>query len=559
MTQLTGARRVAAACAMTVVVMISGGSTASAATWHVQAGAAAGGDGSAAAPLSSLAAVEARSAPGDTIVVAPVPRGVLDGGIVLKAGQTLVGGGPSVVGDVAPAALPVITNRAGDGVRLADDTTVSNLVIRRPRRGGIYGLDSVGVQVLGNDVSGHNTSCARGFKVQPFMIPTGIPYVGLGRPIAPQNGWAGIMVDGERAAGSIVISGNRVHDATCGDGIDIRATGTSDLTARVDDNHVAHLKQGWMFTSVLAIGMQARHTARLRVDQSGNRQEWIGSDLADCEGQFINTSQSGVVIETVTRNTFRRGIGGFSCNGFEAVISNGSGTIDLTLTDSTFEDNVGDMFEAANLGSGSTMTWSMERVVARKTRMRLPNSPLTSDPGVNPIPFNVGDCMLVGQNGGSNATTFRMRDSVLEGCNNGISVLSGFAFGNGVGAPRSLVLDIADSRIAGHAKYGIQIGNSTPLGVLDLRMSGTEVTGNRGFGVAVDQLVTGRTGSAWLDLRGNCLHGNRKADLEVTGFAVDAGGGWWGGGAPRVVTRRGGRADVGGALTARPACGPGSS
>ena len=65
---------------------------------------------------------------------------------------------------------------------------------------------------------------------------------------------------------------------------DIRAAGTSDLTARVDDNTVTRLKQGEIKDaetgSVLAIGMQARDGARLRVTQDGNTETDIGSDGA---------------------------------------------------------------------------------------------------------------------------------------------------------------------------------------------------------------------------------------------------------------------------------------
>lgn len=542
---------------------------APAATLHVQSGAPAGGDGSAAAPFASLSAVQDAAGPGDTIVVVPVAGSTpaLDGGIALKPGQRLMGGGPRVLADPAPAALPVITNRTtangGNGVVLASGATVSNLVIRGTRRGGVYGMDTVGVQVIGNDVSSHNRSCTRGFKVQPFMIPTAVPYVGLGRLIAPQNGWAGIMVDGERATGSITIEGNKVHNSDCGDGIDIRAAGTSDLTVRVDDNHVSRLREGWMFTSVIAIGMQARDKARLTVTQRGNSQTSIGSFGADCEGQFLNTSQSGVIVETIEHNTFRRGIGGFSCNGLEAVVSNGHGSIDLTLRDSLFEGNPGDMLEQANLGAGSTMRWNVERIVARRTYLRGANGPFSSAPGWNPIPFNVGDCLLVGQNGGSNTTVLRMRDSVLEDCNNGISALSGFAFGNGKGKPREMTLDIARTRIANVGKYGVQIANSTPSREFTVRMEQVEVTGARGFGVAIDRVASARAEVGRFDLGGgvlgsaggNCFAGNGREDLQVGGFAVDARGNWWGG-APRVRTRRGGTAATDGALVDRPACGP---
>jgi hypothetical protein len=67
--------------------------------WYVSAAAGAGGNGSAAAPFNTLVQVQQASGPGDTIIVLPSPLGTppLDGGIALKAGQRLIGGGPSVV------------------------------------------------------------------------------------------------------------------------------------------------------------------------------------------------------------------------------------------------------------------------------------------------------------------------------------------------------------------------------------------------------------------------------------------------------------------------------
>lgn len=161
--------------------------------WYVSASAAAGGNGSAAAPFNTLAQVQQASGTGDTIIVVPSPVSLppLDGGIALKAGQRLIGGGPPVVKFGAPlvsggpqvvaasnlSSLPRITNttaagNSGDAVTLADDTDVENLVITGPYRGGIYGQDAVGVTVRGNDISGFNTSGTVGFVVQPFDLET---------------------------------------------------------------------------------------------------------------------------------------------------------------------------------------------------------------------------------------------------------------------------------------------------------------------------------------------------------------------------------------------------
>jgi hypothetical protein len=531
--------------------------TADAAVLHVRAGASAGGNGSAAAPFASLADVQAASAPSDTIVVDRASA-ALDGGIALKPGQRLEGARTG-------AGQPLVTNTKGDAVRLADGTTVTGLVIRGPARGGIYGLDSAGVTISDNDVAGHNTSCAAGFTVQPFNVPTGVPFVGGGvagqGTLAPQNGWAAIMVDGERASGEIVVERNVVHDGTCGDGIDIRAAGTSDFTARVDGNTVTRLKQGDIqgangVGSVLAIGMQARDSARLRVTQDGNTQTDIGSDGADCEGQFANTSEGGAIVDTVEHNTFRHGIGGFSCNGFEAIVSNGGGSIDVNLRTSTFTDNVGDMFEEGNLGAGSTMRWDMSNVIARHTTERGDNPAFSADPGANPIPFNLGDCMILGHNGGGNVTTFRMRDTVLEDCNNGITALSGLAASNGEGLPQGLIMDIDHSRIAGHAKLGLQVLNSTPLRLLQVAVHNSEITANKSYGAAFDQAASATTERAEIALSANCLFGNAKADVEATRYAVGADGNWWGGPSARTAASQGGSVSAAHPLAARPECGP---
>ena len=565
-----------------VVASVGGAAPAQAATWHVRAGAAAG-TGSEGSPFGSLQAVEAAAGPGDTIVVDPAPRATapLDGGIALKPGQRLVGGGPPVVGAGNLAALPALTNTRtdhldGDGVRLASGASVSNLVVRSTARGAIYGLDSVDVRVAGNDVAGHNTSCTPGFLVQPFTVPTGIPYLGGGAGgmgvIAPQNGWAGIMVDGDTARGSVTVEGNVVHDGGCGDGIDIRAAGTSELSARVDRNTVTRLKEGPIrdaaVGSVLAIGMQARDSARLNVTQDRNEQTYIGSQGADCEGQFANTSEAGEIVEAVDHNTFAHGIGGTSCNGFETIVSNGGGLIDVHLSNSSFEDDPGDMMEEGNLGIGSTMRFVMENTVARHTTIRGGTAPGAADHGSAGIPFNVGECMVLGNSGSGNTTTFRMRDSVFEDCNNGISALSSNEASNGTGPAQGLVIDLVHDRLAGSEHYNSLIANAGMLRRLQVSVEGTEITGAKGYGLGLEQFQGADSSDARLDLGGgalgsaggNCLLGNTKGDVEASGLAVRARGNWWGQpGGPKpgqVVTGSGGSVDSAGSLGARPDCGP---
>src|SRR5436853_4246904 len=144
--------------------------------WYVRAAARPGGNGSRHSPFRTLAKVQQASHAGDKVVILPAPVKVapLNGGIRLKPGQRLVGAGPAVAGRTKRLRrLPALANTsgknlAGDAIRLASNTTVRNVVVRTAYRGAIYGLDSVGVHVIGNDVSGENSSCTNGFLVQPF-------------------------------------------------------------------------------------------------------------------------------------------------------------------------------------------------------------------------------------------------------------------------------------------------------------------------------------------------------------------------------------------------------
>ncbi len=551
--------------------MGAGASQARASTWYVRAGA--DGTGTATAPFGSLAAVQSAAKPGDTIVVRP-STAALDGGIALQAGQQLIGAGPPIAGKTGTLAqLPALQNTTdahldGDAVRLAPDTTVQNIAVKTAYRGGIYGLDSVGVKILGNDISGQNTSCTDGFTVQAFNIPTGTPFVSGPPSDAPQNGWAGIMVDGQSASGAVTIENNDVHDATCGDGIDIRAMGIANFTARVDSNTVTHLAQGSTLSSVLGIGMQALNAGHLSVTQDGDTETDIGSPNADCEGEFANAADSGAVVDTVDHNTFDHGVGFFSCNGFESIISTGTATIDVNLANSTFRDNVGDMLEEYNLGGGSTMTFTARNVIADGTTWREPNAPGSSDGGANPAPFNLGDCMLVLSVGGGNSTTFTMSDSILENCNNGLSVGNNAGTGNGSGPIERLVLNVTHSVITRNAKYGVLFYNTTPAQLLQSSIATSTISDNSEPGVSIVENPTGSAQTAQYDLGGaslgspggNCFFGNGGDDVEATDVAITADHDWWGHPGPptalQTANRIGGQVSTDGGLATEPACVP---
>src|SRR5947208_2457776 len=352
------------------------------------------------------------------------------------------------------------------------------------------------------------------------------------------------MVDGQRAAGKLDVERNYLHGSSCADGIDIRGMGSSKLTAAVNRNTVTRIREGaagqngGAIGSILAIGMQALDSAVLHVSQDRNRETYIGSPGADCEGQFANTAGSGVIYDTVNHNTFAHGIGGRSCNGFETIVSTGDGKIVANLKNSTFRDNVGDMFEEGNLGAGSTMRFVADNVLADRTSVRGGNPPGSSDGGSNPIPFNIGDCMVAGHNGGADSTTFVMRNSVFRNCNNGISLGSNVGQGNGSGPAKQIVADISHSVITHNAKYGLHVGNFTPMALLHIKIADTEITGNGEPGASFEAQATGIASvpDVRLDLGGgglgssggNCLSGNGSADVEVTNLPVVAHHDWWG-------------------------------
>ncbi|MDX6643997.1 MAG: hypothetical protein QOD76_1959, partial [Solirubrobacteraceae bacterium] len=346
-------------------------------TWYVSAAAGNTGDGSRHRPFGTLAAVESVAGAGEEIVVLPSAASVpaLEGGIALKAGQKLVGGGPPVVGVKASAAAPRIANssstrHAGDAIVLADGVEVSNIAVVGAYRGGIYGSNVKRVNIHGNDVTSTNTSCTTGFIVQPFILPTSAPGVGAPFSSGLSNGWAAIMVDESHTTTNVSIVGNLVHDANCADGIDVRASGTADITAQVRHNTLTRLRQDSSKESELAIGMQTTDTSRLVAELDSNSETYIGTATAgdfgqaDSEGVFANSSGRSHLVEHVDRNTFAHGLGHLSANCVEMAASNGGPTMEMTLTNSTCDYVVGDIIEAANLSKDATMTLSIDHVRA---------------------------------------------------------------------------------------------------------------------------------------------------------------------------------------------------
>jgi len=575
--------------------------------WYVGASAAPGGDGTMHSPFNSLAAAQNASSPGDTIVIEPSPLDVapLDGGIALKAGQRLVGdgppvvqlgqplmqGGPPLVRGTALSSQPRIANTSaatnnGDAVELADGAAVENIVIASAYRGGIYGKDVVDVSMSGNDIGNFNTSGSVGFRVQPFYLNSYTPGLARGGPPPFGNGigagWAAILIDTASVSTTIMIDKNYVHDGVCGDGIDLRSMGTGNATAEVNRNFVTSLAQcsGTGVGTIEGIGTQVTGTGVLYATVDQNTEANTGSAGANMDSLFVNPAESGTLIEEISHNLYTSGVGGASTNGMEYIISNGKPYSQLTISNSNFYNNPGDMLELFNRGElGSTGILILDHVLVDGTTITggLP-AYATPPGGVNGVKLastgdNTGECLGIASVGSFDVTKLVMRDSVFLNCgNNGIEINNNHCTNPptlgpacGTGDPHLVSIDIERSRISGSRYYNLWFTEATPLTELQVRVEDSDLsTSLSGVAVAFDQQPTGATGSYVIDLGGgalgskgrNCIFGGAIYDLETTAFAVSAARNWWGsasGPVPaKVVAFAGGSIDDSNWLTQSP-------
>lgn len=560
--------------------------TRSGRTLYVSAIAAPGGDGSRTAPFNTLKALEQASLIGDDLVVLASPADVdpLDGGIALKPHQRLIGDGPDVLkiennyqvlGASVLNKLPRIRNTKilnidGDAVRLSEGNEVRNLVITESVRGAIYGLNSPGTVIKGNDISGYNTICAIGFTVQPFVLPTVLPFIGA--PILLPAGWAGIMVDANSGTGKINISNNFVHNSACGNGIDVRISGDADYKAEVSGNNVKDLEFGPLhqvgFHLVHAISLQIRNNGKLIANSKNNSQSFIGAEGADCEGLFMNLSENGNAIWTIDKNIFQHGIGGFSCNGLEVVISNGSGKAQTYVSNSHFEDNPGDMIQLLNFGTASTTILEVDNVVIKDTDTRGGDPDINGFPANRGIPGNLGDCLLAGSTGSDNVTRVKVSNSDFSGCNNGLSLLSGVnpvsnllgsltgesllsnlisnssSFLSTIAGPDgTLQAEIINSAIYNNDNNNLAVVVIAPLRDLSVKVENSNFSKAGANSILLRKHSTATVDKSSIDFGngtlssagGNCILGGSSFDVFNSGFNAVMRRNWWGqAGGPRM-------------------------
>jgi hypothetical protein len=541
--------------------------------FYVSAQAPNGGDGSLAAPFNALAAVQQAAGPGDTIVVLPSPLTVapLDGGITLQPAQKLLG--EQAPTSAYPSAAPRICNsnnarNGGNAVNLATRTEVANLVIVNSYRSGIYGLDTPGVSIHDNDISGHNTSCTQGLVIPGDTLPTIVPGLTIPFPVKLPNGWAGIMIDADQGSGSVTIQDNNVHDAVCGDGIDIRLFNAATYQADIGGNTIYNLQEPAdsqnEIISVLAIGMQTNDRSALAVTIDRNTEHDIGSPIlspegSDSEGVFTNVVGASTITASIDDNNFYNGIGGFSANGLEIPAMGDGGTAIVRVSNSTFTRVPGDIIELFALGTNDNLQLSLDQVTASySTGGSLLESTVGPLGGAND-----GDCLVAASVDSGNALRVQLNNSTLTHCyHNGITFISNNSLGNP--APTRLIdFDIENSQITASQGYGLSVLNLSPLAQLTGKVQNTNFSGNQGINIGLDNageqpatLSLDFGGGALGSTGGNCIVDGGKGAVTASGLSAFFRNNWWGspeGPSTGAVKARDGSLDDASALSAPPA------
>jgi hypothetical protein len=256
---------------------------------------------------------------------------------------------------------------------------------------------------------------------------------------------------------------------------------------------------------------------------------------------FVNPAQAGTLTETITNNVYMNGIGGPSTNGLEFILSNGSAKSQVTVSNSFFQNNPGDMLEEFDRGGvGSTAVLTLNNVTVEQTTFTGGIPSYADPPGTATTPDNTGECLGIGSVGANDTTILQMTNSSFTGCdNNGIEVTNNHpTTGDGTGNPHKVVLVINHSTISGSRYYNLWLNDVTPLTDLSVLVQNSNLSGSiSGIAAAFDvQPTTGGVTDAKIDLGGgmlgsvggNCIYGGQIYNLEATALNVYAKNDWWG-------------------------------
>lgn len=291
--------------------------------WYVDNTAdAATADGSRAAPFARLALAESTSVPGDAIFVFAgdgTSRG-LDGGIVLKDGQRLIGEGAGLAAAGIPAgAAPHLTNSRGDGVTLARGNTIEGLVVDAPTGAGISGRDVGALSVRGVTVQ---RAGGEGLTIRLEHDPNAT--IALADTDVLDGASSGVDVTALAASGSTITIAASELVGNRGNAVQLTYLGDGDHRFRVSDNARISTVTATGVRVFVGGGEQQRVEGRIERNAVTSTAERSGATGISAVVEGDATAAIVIDHNTVTR---------FGTFGIDVAAREGRGQLAATVTD----------------------------------------------------------------------------------------------------------------------------------------------------------------------------------------------------------------------------------
>lgn len=327
-------------------------SNAYSADWYVKASAKSGGDGSKSEPFDSLEAAESASDEGDTIFIRQSGKHhILDGQIVLKPGQKLIGLGPDVrnVPENAAGARITYSGSGGFGypdgavVQLSTDNEIANIHFKNYLFGAIVGID---VDVSGANI--HNNLFTGGDSFDYAFIRFAV------------------FLETSFDISGVSVTDNVIRNGEIVGGITAYQTGDSTGTYHFEGNHFDTI-------GLRPYTISSADTAYIKVDILNSSANNIGaagefSEFANSDSIVMQLSQSSKMDVVVDGYTFDNPgqFGSISNTGLELFLPGpGAGwleeywaigaEVNLEIRNSSFSNAVTEAIQLLNTGINSTM------------------------------------------------------------------------------------------------------------------------------------------------------------------------------------------------------------
>lgn len=328
-------------------------SNAYSADWYVKASAKSGGDGSKSKPFNSLEDAESASGEDDTIYIRQSNKhAILDGQIVLKPGQKLIGLGPDVreVPENAAGARMTYSgggrlgNPADAVVQLSSDNEISNIHFKDFSDFAIVGfeVDFSGANIHDNLFTGGDI-----VEEPPFFFVISL------------------LLETSSGNSEVIIKDNVIRDGVMLGGIEVNHREDSSGTYHFEGNHfetIGFRAHGFATYDTASLKAEILNSSSINIGAQGERSEEANSDSIAM--QLRNSSRMELVVDGYVFDNPGQ-FGGFSNTGLELIFwGPGAGPEEwwavgaeasLKISNSSFSNSVTEAIQLLNLGLNSTM------------------------------------------------------------------------------------------------------------------------------------------------------------------------------------------------------------